>query len=118
MLQRPSHVIVLLAAMLLLVLVLAARWRVLLFSQGYYCSFRNVLALTFVAIFFDSLLPGGTSDIVRGYLFDRTFQPHDRVRAASTKTSSNIAANSTMTWLGRCSTSHSRDNPRRWVRAR
>ncbi len=83
-LQHPGNVIVLVAAMLLLVLVLAARWRVLLYSQGYYCSFRSVLALTFVAVFFDSLLPGGTSDIVRGYLFDRNFLPQDRVRAAST----------------------------------
>ncbi len=83
-LEHPGNVIVLLAAMLLLVLILAARWRLLLSSQGYECSFRQVLALTFVAIFFDSLLPGGTSDIVRGYLFDRMFQPHERVRAATT----------------------------------
>lgn len=83
-LQQPLHVAALLGLLLLLALVLAVRWRILLTSQGYRCSFRNVLGLTFVAIFFDSLLPGGTSDIVRGYCFDRAFQPHDRVRAAST----------------------------------
>lgn len=83
-LQRPMQVALLLALMLLLVFVLAARWRLLLGSQGYICPFRAALALTFIAIFFDSLLPGGTSDIVRGYYFDKTFQPHDRVRAAST----------------------------------
>ncbi len=83
-LEQPLHVAALLGVLLLLVLVLAVRWRILLASQGYRCWFRDVLGLTFVAVFFDSLLPGGTSDIVRGYCFDRTFQPRDRVRAAST----------------------------------
>ncbi len=83
-LQQPLIVGALLGLLFLLVLVLAVRWRILLKSQGYRCHFRDVLGLTFVAVFFDSLLPGGTSDIVRGYCFDRTFQPRDRVRAAST----------------------------------
>ncbi len=83
-LQHPLQVADLLGLMLGLALLLALRWRLLLASQGYDPAFRSVLSLTFMAIFFDSLLPGGTSDIVRGYYFDRKFQPEDRVRAAST----------------------------------
>ncbi len=83
-LQHPLEVAGLLALLLVLALLLAVRWRLLLATQGYHPGFRSVLALTFMAIFFDSLLPGGTSDIVRGYYFDRAFQPQDRVRAAST----------------------------------
>ncbi len=83
-LRHPLQMIALLALMLALVIVLALRWRLLLRSQDYHPPFRDVLSLTFMAVFFDSLLPGGTSDLVRGYYFDRTYQPQDRIRAAST----------------------------------
>jgi hypothetical protein len=83
-LRHPLEVATLLFLLLLLAQILARRWQLLLTSQGYRCRFWDVLSLTFVAIFFDSLLPGGTSDLVRGYYFDRKFQPQDRLRAAST----------------------------------
>jgi glycosyltransferase 2 family protein len=82
-----QHPWLLLTALLLLLVVpftLAFRWRLFLRSRRYDVPFRHVLGLTFTAVFFDTLMPGGTADVVRGYLFDRHFQPTRRASAAMT----------------------------------
>ncbi len=82
--QNPLLLAAALLGLLLVPLVLAVRWGMFLRSRSHYIPFRHVLGLTFTAIFFDTLMPGGTADVVRGYLFDRQFQPSRRASAAVT----------------------------------
>ena len=80
----PRELLGALVLLLLLPLVMGERWQLLLRSLEYNFRYYDLWSLTLIALFFDTVMPGGIADIVRGYYFDRKLRPQDRVRAAST----------------------------------
>jgi glycosyltransferase 2 family protein len=82
--HSPLHLWVALGVLLLLPFLLTLRWQVLLRALQYRLPYQNMLGLTFMAVFFDSIIPGGAADVIRGYYLDRNFQLQHRARALST----------------------------------
>jgi hypothetical protein len=82
--DSPLNLCLVFGLLLVVPFVLTLRWEILLRSLGYRLRFRDVLSLTFIVVFFDTVMPGGTADIIRGYFLDRNFQPEKRGRALST----------------------------------
>jgi glycosyltransferase 2 family protein len=73
-----------LALLLLLPFVLTLRWQVLLRALEYRLPYRNMLSMTFMVVFFDTIMPGGAADVIRGYYLDRSFRLQYRARALTT----------------------------------
>jgi len=64
----PAWIIAALAIMTTVRLLMAMRWHYVLASQGIAVSLREIIRITFVAIFVGRFLPGSVgSDVVRGY---------------------------------------------------
>jgi uncharacterized protein (TIRG00374 family) len=73
-----------LALLLLLPFVMTLRWQVLLRALDYRLPYRNTLSMTFMLVFFDTIMPGGAADVIRGYYLDRSFRLQHRARALTT----------------------------------
>jgi uncharacterized protein (TIRG00374 family) len=81
--HSPVQTSIALGLLFLLPIVLTFRWYILLRALRYPLSFRSLLNLTFMAAFFDTMLPGGAADAIRGYYLDRNFRLEQRARALS-----------------------------------
>ncbi len=79
----PVQTSVALGLLFLLPFILTFRWRVLLRALRYRLRFRSLLSMTFMVVFFDTMLPGGAADVIRGYYLDRNFRLEQRARALS-----------------------------------
>jgi len=79
----PVRTSVALGLLFLLPFILTFRWRVLLRALRYRLRFRSLLSMTFMVVFFDTMLPGGAADVIRGYYLDRNFRLEQRARALS-----------------------------------
>jgi glycosyltransferase 2 family protein len=73
-----------LGVLLALPLLLTVRWRILLRSLGHEIDFQKLARLTYMVVFFDAVLPGGASDVVRGWYLSKDVPGSQRVRAFST----------------------------------
>lgn len=82
--RSPVQLWCALALLMLLPFALTLRWQVLLRALGHRLPYRNMLSMTFMVIFFDTIMPGGTADVIRGYYLDRTFRLQHRARALTT----------------------------------
>lgn len=82
--HSPVQLSAALALLLFLPLVLTLRWQVLLRALGYRLPYRSMLSMTFMVVFFDTMLPGGAADVIRGYYLDRNFRLQHRARALTT----------------------------------
>jgi hypothetical protein len=82
--HSPVHLSLALGMLLLLPFVLTLRWQVLLSALHYRLRYRDLLSMTFMVVFFDTIMPGGAADLVRGYYLDRNFRLGHRARALTT----------------------------------
>ena len=82
--RSPVQLWCALALLILLPFVLTLRWQVLLRALEYRLPYRDMLSMTFIVVFFDTIMPGGTADVIRGYYLDRTFRLQHRARALTT----------------------------------
>jgi uncharacterized protein (TIRG00374 family) len=82
--QSPVRLCGALALLLLLPFVLTLRWQLLLRALGYPLPYRKILGMNFMALFFDTIMPGGSADVIRAYYFDRSFRLEYRARALTT----------------------------------
>ena len=76
--HSPVQLWAALALLLLLLFVLTLRWQVLLHALEYRLPYHNMLSMTFMVFFFDTILPGGAADVIRGYYLDRSFRLQHR----------------------------------------
>ena len=69
--KRP--LLLLVAAMMLsIILLVAARWRLLLHGQGLHLTWRAALSLTMIGVMFNAVIPGSVSgDLVKAYYVAR-----------------------------------------------
>lgn len=79
----PGELLAALGILVALPFIVSYRWRLLLHHLKFDVHWADAVRLTFIGVFFDTFMPGGTSDVVRGYYFDRKFQPQRRIVAAS-----------------------------------
>ena len=66
----------------LIPLLFSIRWMLLLIVQKVFLPFSRISQLTFIALFFDTILPPGGADIARGYYLNRSFPYLDNKMAA------------------------------------
>lgn len=60
----------------------SVRWMLLLIVQNVYLTFATICQLTFIALFFDTILPPGGADIARGYYLNKSLPNLDNKIAA------------------------------------
>lgn len=63
-------------------LLFSIRWMLLLVVQKVFIHFSTICQLTFIALFFDTILPPGGADITRGYYLNRSLPKLDNKIAA------------------------------------
>ena len=66
----------------LIPLLFSIRWMLLLLVQNIFLPFSRVCQLTFIALFFDTIMPPGGADVTRGYYLNRSLPYLDNKIAA------------------------------------